>query len=581
MSTTPKLWLTSLDPISFRPLFLPKAVSETAPAAEAPMEVEKVAAPEAEVSMKVAQEPPASSMEKLTGDPISPVPVTPPPKVRAVSDRSAPKHVLYKSRRCGSFCRDCRRCSFDPTWFRSKECVPAEFKAEVGENEEIHSPAEGEAASILEQVEEAKQLKEKLMLLKELQAEEARLEKLLLLKSQESETAKKEEKIDKEITHIRVEASAPQPNPDNLDTLPWEPHDFPPVITPEEKEKQQAMVLKGYERDMEGYENDKMERHDKTFIDPLAKNFKCPRVEAVVAYRSEPDPSKDEKLGKVEGDLSTGDRLTSITVVEKLSDLCRKFHNSADSGSTADDLIHSLKRSLDEMLLGASPSGNAPLEKPCKSMKADCNSSGAESKTEAKTENKTLSTEDHREQDGGSQIDCEGLHEEEESEEEEEDQQADQDVRPVAVERATWVSPAMQNKLAGKKPNDEEDEEGDSEAKESGDEDEDGEEKPSSSNSRKRKSKRTKSQPKARAKAKAKAKGKAAAKRKSKKEGEDDHKKGPAAKRKAKAKASAAAKGKPKGKAERKPKREPVLPLILQVSVKMAHVHFAWTRRSV
>ena len=273
-----------------------------------------------------------------------------------------------------------------------------------------------------------------------------------------------------------------------------------------------------------------------------------------MAYRSEPDPSKDEKLGKVEGDLSTGDRLTSITVVEKLADLCRKFQHSADSGSNADDLIHSLKRSLDEMLLGASPSGNAPLEKPCKSMKADCNSSGAESKTEAKTEDKTPSTEDHREQDGGSQIDCEGLHEEEESEEEEEDQQADQDVRPVAVERATWVSPAMQNKLAGKKPNDEEDEEGDSEAKESGDEDEDGEEKPSSSNSRKRKSRGTKRQPKARAKAKAKAKGKAAAKRKSKKEGEDDHKKGPAAKGKAKAKPSAAAKGKAKGKGREKAK---------------------------
>ena len=36
------------------------------------------------------------------------------------------------------------------------------------------------------------------------------------------------------------------------------------------------MVLEDYARDMEGYENDKMERHDKTFIDPLAKNFNVP-----------------------------------------------------------------------------------------------------------------------------------------------------------------------------------------------------------------------------------------------------------------------------------------------------------------
>ena len=528
------------------------------------MEIKEVAVPKAEVSMKVAQEPPASSMEKLTGDPISPVPVTPPPKVRGVSDRSAPKHVLYKSHRCGSFCRDCRRSSFDPTWFRSKECVPAEFKAEVGENEDIQSPAEGEAESILAQVEEAQLLKEKLVMLKELREEEARLEQLLLLKAQESETARGEEKMNEEITHIRVEAKPPQPNPDNLETLPWEPdcHDFPHVITPEEKVKQQAMVLKGYEKDMEGYENDKMKRHDKTFIDPLARNFKCPRVEAVVAYRPEPDPSKDEKPGKVEGDLSTGDGLSSISM-EKLADLCRKFQHSADSGSNvqAEDLIHSFKRSLDEMLVGASPSGNAPLEKPCKSMKTDCNgnavalpASGAETRAEAKTEHKTPSTEAHREEDGGSEIDGEVLQEEEAAEEKGEDEQVDQDVRPAAVERATWVSPAMQTKLAGKKPNDEEDEEEESEAKESGDEDEDGEEKPSSSTGRKRKSKGRKRQPKARAKAKAKAKGKAAAKRKSKAEDEDDHKKGPAAKSKAKAKALATAKGKAKGKGKKKAK---------------------------
>ena len=526
---------------------MPKAVSED-PVAEAPAE---------EVPEKAAQEPPVP--DKSTS-PVASPPFTPPPRVRTMSDLSEAKHSLYKSRRCGSFCRDCRLTSFDLDWFKTKDCIPQEFKAEVGENETVDSPAEGERESILEQVKEAQALQEKLQLLQGLREEEERLDKLLRMKVLKSEQDVGGEKPLEPI-ETKFPAQPPVRNIDNLETLPLDPTvadinnlETLPLedpgtikkISPEEKLKQEALVLEDYARDMEGYENQKMKRHDKDFIEPLCRNFKCLRVTSVVA-----NPAANES------NRTKGDNHESKSLSEQLAELCSQFHHSADGASDvkAADLIQSLKRSLDEMLADATPSEKV-LADSSKNRRIESQVKPAVDKEHVEDkEGKAADDEEPMKEPSRSEGENDENEEDEENEENEEDEEDDdeeEDSKPTAVERTNSVSPKDQIKMTAartsKKKKVEEDEE-DEEPEEGEDDhdDDDGDEKPSGSDGPKKGRGRKAVKPKAKAKAKGRAKAKAKAKAKSRsKKVTAASKKATAASKKATPKAKATAKAKVK-----------------------------------
>ena len=84
-----------------------------------------------------APEEPVPSLEKAVQELPSDIggcgttPVTPEPRVPTYPEISEPKfkHATHKSRRVGFFCRDCKQCSTDPSWFRHQPCVPDEYKS--------------------------------------------------------------------------------------------------------------------------------------------------------------------------------------------------------------------------------------------------------------------------------------------------------------------------------------------------------------------------------------------------------------------------------------------------------------------
>ena len=444
-----------------------------------------------------APEEPVPSLEKAVQELPSDIggcgttPVTPEPRVPTYPEISEPKfkHATYKSRRVGFFCRDCKQCSIDPSWFRHQPCVPDEYKSP--EDDEVQSPDEGESESIRQQLLSAESEKEKLAFLEELKQEEARLERLLTLKSSQSVQGGDDKmEVEMEVEGSKLEQKDTTVAGDNMETLPWEPEtspqtdippilteaektssqiDIPPILTEAEKAESLKEVEKMYERDMEGWENDRMKRDDKDFVDPFARNFKRPRVEAVVSN----DPE-------------------TITL-NSLTDLFADFQDAAPTADrkTAADLMQKLKRSLDDFMTGGdfSLSGSQPsaLEQQSKARKVDQvervekeNGEEAEEDSKKKGEQKNHETE---------KKDIAGKDKEEPIEEE-------KDVKPKAVRSAKYISPTMQTKLTwSQNPNDEEDENGE----EGGQHEEDEEEvKPK----RKRRA-----GAKAKAKAKAKSKG--------------------------------------------------------------------------
>lgn len=410
-------------------MYQPKVTSEVSAAMSPPAPEEPVPSLE-----KAVQELPSDMGGCAT------TPVTPEPRVPTYPEMSEPKfkHATYKSRRVGFFCRDCKQTSTDPSWFRHQPCVPDEYKSP--EDDEVHSPDEGEGESIQQQILLAESSKEKLSFLEELKQEEARLERLLALKSSQSVQGgdeKMEVEMEVEGSKSEQKATIVTVANDNMETLPWEPEtlsplDIPPILTEAEKAESLKEVEKMYERDMEGWENDRMKRDDKDFVDPFARNFKCPRVEAVVSNQPE-------------------------TTAQSLKDL---FSDFQDAASTADrkttaDLVQKLKRSLDDFMTGGdfSLSGSHPsaLEQQSKARKVDQverveQENGEEAEEDSKKKDEEQKNHEKEEKD------IAGKDKEDTIEEE-------KDVKPNAVRNAKYVSPTMQTKLTGSyNPNDEEDE---------------------------------------------------------------------------------------------------------------------------
>ena len=119
-------------------------------------------------------------------------PHTPPPRKIPFLNGSADKtrHRIYKSKKCGNFCWDCKMEDTDLDKFKLTPCIPIEFKVSPNNDDEVHSPRKGEAETFRSQVESAKIAKEKeeaakahkLEVLKQLQLEEIKLCKLLAKK---------------------------------------------------------------------------------------------------------------------------------------------------------------------------------------------------------------------------------------------------------------------------------------------------------------------------------------------------------------------------------------------------------------
>ena len=382
--------------------FLPSKASSV-PAAEAPAEVAEGSG-SLEEPTQVAQELPVQESQHESHSP----PVTPPPKVIAHPDLSLPngsqpKHCLYKSERCGSFCRDCKLSSPDPTWFRDQPCIPNNFKAEVGENEEVRSPVEGEAESIQLQVQEAERLQSQLRMLQALKEEEAHLEELLLQKSNSESCGAGE---------VGLNHGLKDPRPpictDNMDTVPWHP-----------------LEEDHSHKDMQEVEEQRMNKQEdqSTKAHAVVAHAESEEVEGKSATlpsessldRAEPNPREQAPQAVIPSDAAGGDRTGRI---RRLAHLCSQFQESANAASSAASdqeavhMIRSLKRSLDAMLdeasLGKGPESDARAAKLQK-----------EEKEEA---------------------------------------------RPAAVERAKYVSPQAQVKLTGRVPEgDEEDEDAEGE----------------------------------------------------------------------------------------------------------------------
>ena len=437
-------------------------------------------------------------------------PVTPPPKPPvSPKEFSEPKfkHWTYKSKRVGFFCRDCKMSSHDPSAFRTRPCLPDEWKTSPQDAEdEVNSPAEGEEKFVQEQLFEAQQLQEKLQLLKDLKEEEARLEELFRLKSSGTET---------DIVETIVGESGVENNQegehgmgsngvdlnnynmdvdiDNWDTLPYDARLAAAEtslglsrVTPEEKVMQEAEVEKDYERDMESFELNHMSRHDKDFFDPFAKNFKCGKVVAVVGNTPEPveefeDTHVEEKTSNPtvtpeETQVETHAKTDPVPVPEsakqsfaELASMCAELQQSAGPcNEKMSALVGKLKRSLDDfMKVGVAPT--TPGEK------EDVGEGGAHAteKIDTTKRQKVESKETER---------------------------------PAAVLKAQFVSPKMQTKMTKSKCNDEVGEEDEAEEKEEevddDDDDDDDEGKP------RRRTKKPKAKAKSRPKAKAKAKSK-------------------------------------------------------------------------
>ena len=154
-------------------------------AAAAPAAVEDAPAPAAAAAV-------ASAPDKVDMSVVAkpPAPVTPPCKREkaSFSDSTTEKnaHQMYKSRQHGNFCWDCKLVHKDIEYFRSRPCIPTEFKATPPDAEEVKTPRKGDAEMVRSQIEEAEKAKaeeaKKLALLGELEAEEIRLNKLLAKK---------------------------------------------------------------------------------------------------------------------------------------------------------------------------------------------------------------------------------------------------------------------------------------------------------------------------------------------------------------------------------------------------------------
>lgn len=434
-------------------------------------------------------------------------PVTPPPKLLDIpKDFSEPKfkHWTYKSKRVGFFCRDCKMSSHDPSAFRTRPCLPEEWKTSPQHAEdEVNSPAEGEEKLVQEQLLEAQQLQEKLQLLKDLREEEARLEELFRLKASGAETEIVETSVGKSgVEKIQegdhgmgsngVDLSKSHDIPmDHLETLPFDSHLAAAEaslgltrVTPEQKVMEQAEVQKDYERDMETFESNNMSRHDKGFFDPFAKNFKCGKVVAVVGNIPEPveeheDTNVEENQTETTEETKVEDmREKKDSVPEsakqsfaELASMCAELQQSAgpcDEKMSA--LVGKLKRSLEDFVKttpGSSLNGE----------KGDVGEGGTDAIEETNPRKRQKV----------------------------ERQEKEELERPAAVARAQFVSPKMQTQMTKSKCNDEVGEEDAEDEAEEEDEEEE-EVKP----------RRRRNQPKAKAKAKSKAKAKAKSKAKAK-----------------------------------------------------------------